>query len=52
MEDDMAVDAVGWLIFAIGIAFIGFGCRLTEETRRPAQSSVNTRDSHRVDRAA
>jgi hypothetical protein len=42
----MAVDAVGWLILAIGIAFIWCGCRLTEETRKPAKSSASARDGH------
>jgi hypothetical protein len=36
MEDDMAVDAMLWVLIAAGAGFIWYGCHMTAATRNPA----------------
>ena len=50
-EDDMAVDAVLWLMFAVGFAFIYCGCVCTARGRKPLYLREGTAD-RKMDLAA
>jgi hypothetical protein len=47
MEDDMVADAALWVILAIAILFLWYGCRMT----RPVPNAVDE-PSDAIDRAA
>jgi hypothetical protein len=48
MEDDMVADAALWVIFAVSIAFIWFGCRMTKPVPKVAEPNSEAA----LDRAA